>query len=86
MTELDILAIHKEILEFFDLEKQNINNFKERLILLKKILKSNDLSHSVCQNISKNIIKLENHIEDFSREKSKNFYLMESIPLIEKFF
>ena len=86
VMNIDILTVHMQIIQHLqkptDEEKE-----RERLQELKEhfIQTQHKLSKSVSDNLQKEIDVLENHLQQVKDFSLLNFYLLYSIPIIEKY-
>jgi polyhydroxyalkanoate synthesis regulator phasin len=86
MSDIDILAIDKKIIDNFNKESDNIDNYKsklEELFKTKNNVKS--LSNRVNFNLQNEISSLQNKIDDIIYEKSRNFYIMETTNILSEY-
>lgn len=85
MTSVDILAIDAEIKKFFENEYEKLPVIKENLCDLKNALKNKNLSIKVRNNIKRAIEKCEAQILKFTDKDEYNFYIANTLPLLEKY-
>jgi len=87
MSDVDILALHRDILAKFDFEINNIIILKTKLQELKNTIasKSYNLSLRIKHNIENEIRMLTERINDIENEKSENFYIMESTTILDEY-
>ena len=86
-NNIDILLIDSDIKKKFEKEKinlQNIIKYKDQLISYKNNENLN-LSIKILNDIEHSIKSYESKIEDISSDISKNFYMMESSELLERY-
>lgn len=83
--EIDILDIDNKILQNFNNKKNNIDNLKQRLEVMKESLEINNIRQGVIDTLNLNIIELTAYIKDIEENNSLNFYILESVDLIEKY-
>ena len=81
MEKIDILHIHNDILNFFNNRQQNLSKLKAYITNL-EIIKSKDLSHRIDNMIKNEIILLKKLIKDIENNISKNYYIMDTLPII----
>ena len=81
---MNILEIHRNILEEFNDEKKNINIKKERIKDIEKFLKKN-LTLSTKQKLQKELESLNLDIEKIENETTHSYYILETHPIIEKY-
>ena len=77
--------IDKRIKETFKQEKESLEKSYEQLQSITNMLRSPNLTYRVRSNLEENCRELEQHIQDIKTERSYNFYLLESIPILEKY-
>ena len=83
---VDILTYDTEILDNFNKEIDNLDYYKNKIIELNTTLNTYDkLSYRVRQNIKEEINLINNKIEDITQQKSKNFYIMETINILNDY-
>jgi hypothetical protein len=84
--KIDINVINKKIINNF-IEKYNkLEEYKKQQELLKNILlKNQETDERIKNNIQDNIIIIDNIIDDIINEKELNFYLNETLPLINEY-
>ena len=87
--EIDILDINKKILKNFDNEYKNIGYFYEHLKLIEDTLnKKNENkieNFSIIINLEDIRMRLINKIDNINTKKQKNFYIMETVELVDKY-
>lgn len=81
----NILEIDKKIKENFNIEKKKLNCFKNDLKNINSQLEIHNISKRTKQNLEKSRDLLKNKIDDIENEKSKYFYISETIEYIEKY-
>ena len=85
MTEIDILNIDSNIRKKFNDEFCKLPEYKEKLGEIEFLLKNDKNSRRVKLSLKETKKKLYNCIDDLENNKKYNFYLMETIPYIEKY-
>ena len=85
MTDADILAIDAKILRNFDQEETKIPEYKEKLKSIHKALQSNKIRDKTRKDLIQANSSLSDHLVDLKGQISKNFYIAESIELIEAY-
>lgn len=85
MSDQDILSVHGRILKMFQKDTDELPKLREKLVRLTKTKKVDYLSVKIQHSISENIQDLTDKISDITDGDYKNFYLMESGPLIREF-
>jgi hypothetical protein len=83
-AEIDILDIDQKIKQFFGDESNKILFYKSRLEELKKTLNSN-IPYYKKKIIEKDIEEIQNKMEKNESNKEVNFYISETIELIEMY-
>lgn len=84
MNEIDIISIHNNILKQFENDKYNIENYKKKLKEYEKTLSFN-LSNRIKQKIQLKKEELEKYITNIENNNNYNYYLMETMNLIEEY-
>ena len=84
MNNIDILLIHRNILKKFEDERQSIKKYKKEIETIKNSLKQN-LTHRMKTNLLSNLNNLEKMLVNITKNKTYNYYIMESTELIEKY-
>lgn len=80
----DILLIHSRIIENFENVNNKIKKYKENLEDLNRIYK-NTIDEDMRQNLRENIKMLKDKIEYFNEKNDKNYYIIETAELINKY-
>lgn len=84
-TDIDILYINNKILQNFNSEKMKLEDYKEKLQEIRKSLELNHLRPQMKETLTETEKHLNDYINDLEIEKSKNFYIIDSAVLIEKY-
>ena len=84
MEKIDILHIHNDILKLFAKQVETLPTLKLYIQNLKNHQKKK-LSYRISQTIKNEIISLEHVIHDIENNISKNYYIMDAVPLITKY-
>jgi hypothetical protein len=84
-NEIDILDINNRILGNFETRKQTLGKLKERLQDMNKSLEIENIRHGVKDTLQNNISDITDYIKDIEENISLNFYMLESVDLIEKY-
>ena len=84
-VDLDILYINNKILQNFENEKEKIVDYKEKLEDIEKSLEILNLRQNVKETLILKKDELKDYINDLETDHSKNFYIIESAILIEKY-
>jgi len=85
MEKIDILRINCDVLEFFSKREQNLPKLRSYVINLKNLEKKNELSFRIKNKIKQEIILLKKLIKDIKNNISKNYYIMDSLPIINQY-
>jgi hypothetical protein len=85
MSNIDIIAIDKQIRDKFNKQYENIYIYENRLCELKKTLQNNSLSERTIGELTESQEKLSKYIEDTKNHVQYNFYILETIDLIEEY-
>ena len=80
-SDIDIIYIDNKILSNFKKEKDNIENYKEKLKDVKYSLTLNNLRPNIKDMLTKTQNDLEEYIDDLENDKSLNFYIINSVDL-----
>lgn len=84
--DIDIISIDKKIKDNFNEETKKLVEYKEKLFYLEQILQNqNSLSISARKNLQLEYDSLKEKITNIETGKSYNFYLMDSITLIDEY-
>ena len=84
-NEIDILDINNRILGNFEKKKQTLGKLKERLQDMNKSLEIENIRHGVKDTLQNNISDIKDYIKDIEENISLNFYMLESVDLVEKY-
>jgi hypothetical protein len=84
--EVNIIEIHEDIVMKFENDKKKLDDFKEKVTKLDKILKLPTLSYRVKTALRDEINVLKKRIDNINSDSSLNFYIMESVESIEKYY
>ena len=84
MEKIDILHIHHDILNLFSNQVDKLPKLKSYIQNLKNFQK-NTLSFRISHIFEKEIISLENIIHDIENSISKNYYIMDALPIITEY-
>jgi len=85
MSEIDILYIDNKILQNFKDEKEKLDEYKNKLENIQNCLKLSNLRSNLTETLVKNEKELSEYISDLEIDHSKNFYIIETADLIEKY-
>ena len=83
--DINILTIHTKICDYFNEEIDNIDNYRNKLSELNRIMGIRNISQSTKNNIKKNIELLTEKIDKLENKTSLNFYIMDSTDIIEEY-
>lgn len=83
--EVDILAIHSEIMESFNSERENLDTYTERYKTLEEILNLSQLSDRARIKVNKAKDDIHKKIDDIQLGKTSGFYVMETATIISKY-
>jgi hypothetical protein len=84
MSEIDILYIDNKILQNFEDEKEKLSEYKNKLEDVQNCLKL-ELRPNLKETLIKSEKYLSEYIVDLETDHSKNFYIIETADLIEKY-
>lgn len=84
-SELDILGIDNKIQHFFENQIINLEKYRKRLEELEKTFKNNSISVRSKTELEKSIYELRENINKIERREDYNFYLVESVEILEKY-
>ena len=84
-TDIDILDINNRILQNFDIEIAKLSDYKEKKVELHNSLLIETIPCHVKELIEKSIYNLDEHINDIETNKLKNFYVLETAEILEKY-
>jgi len=85
MSEIDILYIDNKILQNFKDEKEKLSEYKNKLEDIQCCLKIDNLRSNLTETLIKSEKTLSEYIIDLETNHSKNFYIIETTDLIEKY-
>jgi hypothetical protein len=85
MSEIDILYIDNKILQNFKDEKEKLPEYKNKLEDIQNCLKIDNLRSNLTETLIKSEKTLSEYIVDLETDHSKNFYIIETVDLIEKY-
>lgn len=83
-TNIDILRLHNELLKKYDTYKINLEKYISQSEQLKLLLVEN-IPDTTRKKINDQILSLTDFIDDIQNERSKNYYIMESSDIIDKY-
>lgn len=83
--DIDILYINNKIIKNFDDEKEKIVEYKNKLKEIQESLKLSNLRTNIKQTLIRTEKELNDYIKDIQLDNSKNFYIIETVDLIEKY-
>lgn len=83
--KIDILLLDFKFKEKYKEKKNNINKYKENLVLLNNNLQLKSLTINIKNILKNNIEELRKTIDDIENNYSYNFYIMETSSLIDKY-
>ena len=84
MSEIDILYINNKIIQNFEEEKKKLEEYKKKLSEIQESL-CLDLRQNIRETLLDKEKKLIEYIIDLESDNSKNFYIIETADLIEKY-
>ena len=85
MSDLDILVIDANIRTNFEEEFKKIPEHREKLLQINDSLKNDNLIHRIRFRLEKARDELVSYINQVESREKLNFYIMESLPFIEKY-
>ena len=85
MSELDILSIDANIRKNFEEEFSKLSEHKEKLQEIEDTLKNENLRRRLRISLEKARDDLLAYVNDLTTHKPLNFYIMETLPFIEKY-
>jgi hypothetical protein len=87
MENIDIISLDTNIQKHFKNEEQNLENYKQKIIEIENILqkKDNKLEKTSIKKLLKTIEDYEIKIENIKNGDNYNFYITESLPILEKY-
>jgi len=84
-NEVDIIGLHKQMLQMFIDEENKIDTYRKDLNTLSQLVKQPHHLHSARIMLKTSKQNLEKKLEDITSCKSKNFYIMETAEIIEEY-
>lgn len=84
-NQVDILSIDTTIRNDFQAEISRIHEYKEKLKELENSLDSTSIKNRDMENIHSTIESLKDYIQNLENETQYNFYVMNTVPLIEEY-
>jgi hypothetical protein len=85
MPDIDILDIDEKIRKKFEEEHNRLPEYQEKLETLEKSLCTEDLKRSVRTSLERAKVKLKEYVENLENNIDLNFYLIDTIPLIDRY-
>lgn len=85
MVNIDVLAIDQLVRKTFEDEYGKLDEYREKLDFLDTSLKQPDLKRSVRSALVKAHDELQKYIENLEKHSDLNFYLVDIIPLIDRY-
>lgn len=85
MSNIDIIAIDKQIRDKFNKQYENINIYEERLYEIDQTLQNNSLSERTINELLESREKIVKYIDDTKNYVQYNFYILKTIDLIEDY-
>jgi hypothetical protein len=82
---IDIILIDNKIQQYFLDESSKIDKYKETLQELDKLLNSDEIGDSIKNKLIEEQKLYKEKIEDLTNMTSYNFYIVESVPIIESY-
>lgn len=82
---IDILTIDNAIKEKFKENINNLENYEQRLIQIKESLNEPNLNSRLQKHLENSLISLETDIVNIKENKMYNFYLIESISILDQY-
>ncbi len=83
-NNIDILTLHNKLLQQYEEYYNNINIYEKQLLDLQKLL-NNNLPDNTKNKVLNQIDILSEFIDDIKINKSKNYYIMETSDIIDKY-
>lgn len=83
-SAIDILSLDKQIKKIFQKQKENLQFFKKQKYQLENTSVVNTTSH-IQNNIRLQIKKIESIINDINTDNNINFYIMETMALLDDY-
>ena len=83
--EVDIIALHIDILANFQKERKMLNDYEKKLVTIEKTLSYPKLLKRTRDKIQKTWSFLKEKIENIKSRRTESFYLMETAELIETY-
>jgi len=80
----DIISINNDIIQMFNTHENNLERYEHKLEEY-EVLLSKNISYRVRKRISDHWESLKSLIQDIKTQQSKNFYLLETTPILEKY-
>jgi hypothetical protein len=84
-NEVDILELHRKILEDFTQDNNKLDEFETKLNSLNTILENPQLLHSTRAMIESTREQFTKKIDDIKSKRTQNFYLMETVEIINNY-
>jgi hypothetical protein len=83
--DIDICLIDNQIKSFFQQEDDKLTDYIKKLEELKILCEDTEMSNVLKNNIKKEIEHLNDKIYDISNKISYNFYIIDSMPILEEY-
>ena len=84
-NEVDIIGLHKQMLQMFIDEENKIDTYRKDLNTLSQLIKQPHHLHSARIMLKTSKQNLEQKLDDIISCKSKNFYIMETAEIIAEY-
>ena len=85
MSNKNVLTIDAKIRQKFATEYAKLSEYKDKLIDLEKSLSSKNLSSRLRNSIQNEYNRLTRHIQEIETKAKLNFYIAESVQLVEEY-
>jgi len=85
MNDIDILAIHQDILKKFKEDESNLPNYHQKLNRITESLELPNLLHKTRTQLENNLTDLNEKIADIENKISYNFYIMETTEILNTY-
>lgn len=84
-SNIDVISIDARVKAKFEEEYEKLPEYKEKLADLVDSLQNDTLKRSVRTSIEKAKVELEKYVENLENKTDLQFYLADTIPLVEKY-
>ena len=85
MTDVDIISLDQKIQQHLQSQSQLLGEYLTKMEDIQRIMKHESLEEDVRQKLAKSLSEYQYIISQIENDQTLNFYLTESLPIIEDF-